>query len=261
MYCNVWLGSRQQIPGVNYPSGGAVPHMLDVWKATVHSIDMIGPDIYIDDSAMYRQVLDAYGRRDNAMWVPETGGGDDYARYFYYALAHGAIGFSPFGMDQTGWTYGPDEYPKLHSDNYSLLGPMDREIAEWNFEGKLKTAVEEPGQPRTTLNFGKWKATVSFGLPQWGEARAMGNKEHDGRALIVQIAEDEFLVTGFGARVQFQLVDQNTREHMQFLRVEEGRYENGTWKTSRLWNGDQTDYGLNFSRQGAKVVRAYLGTY
>src|SRR5579875_2531663 len=261
MYCNGWLGSRQQVPGIHYPSGGAVPHMLDIWKATAHAIDMIGPDIYIDDSQMYRQVLDAYGRRDNAMWVPETGGGDDYGRYFFYALGHGAIGFSPFGMDQTGWTYGPEEYPRLHSQNYALLGPMDREIAAWNFEGKLKTAVEEPGQPSTTLDFGKWKATVGFGLPQWGEARATGSKEHDGRALIVQIAEDEFLVTGFDARVQFQLADPNGREHMQFLRVEEGRYEDGQWKMSRLWNGDQTDYGLNFSRQGARVVRVFLGTY
>jgi beta-galactosidase GanA len=48
---------------------------------------------------------------------------------------------------------------------------------------------------------------------------------------------------------------------MQFLRVEEGRYENGQWKMSRLWNGDQTDFGLNFRREGGAVVRAVLGTY
>ncbi|HYK35348.1 DUF5597 domain-containing protein [Alloacidobacterium sp.] len=261
MYCNVWLGSRSQIPGVNYPSGGAVAHMLDVWKAAAHSIDMIGPDIYIDDSDLYRQVLDAYHRPDNAMWIPETGGSDDYGRYFFYALAHGAIGFSPFGMDQTGWTFSEDEYPKLHSQNYALIEPMDREIAQWNFEGKLKTAVEEPGEPRTTLDFGKWKANVTFGLPQYGDARVTGSKEHDGRALIVQISEDEFLVTGFDARVQFQLAEQQSNQHMQFLRVEEGGYQNGVWKMSRLWNGDQTDYGLNFNRQQGKVVRASLGTY
>ena len=261
MYCNVWLGSRSQIPGVNYPSGGAVPHMIDVWKATAHSIDVIGPDIYIEDSERYRQTLDAYHRPDNAMWIPETGGSDDFGRYFFYALAHGAIGFSPFGMDQTGWTFDTGEYPKLHSQNYALLEPMNREIAQWNFEGKLKTAVEEPGQPRTTVDFGKWKATVTFGLPQYGEGRATGSKEHDGRALIVQISENEFLVTGFDARVQFQLSDQQSNQHMQLLRVEEGGYQNDVWKMSRLWNGDQTDFGLNFNSQQGKVVRAVLGTY
>jgi beta-galactosidase GanA len=261
MYCNVWLGSRSQIPGVNYPSGGAVPQMLDVWKASAHSIDMIGPDIYIGDSEMYRQTLEAYHRPDNAMWIPETGSSDDYGRYFFYALAHGAIGFSPFGMDQTGWTFDSGEYPKLHSQNYALLAPMDREIAQWNFEGRLKTAVEEPGQPRTTLDFGKWKAAVTFGLPQYGEGHTPGSKEHDGRALIMQISEDEFLVTGFDARVQFELASSDGSRHMQFLRVEEGGYQDGAWKMSRLWNGDQTDFGLNFNRQQGKVVRAVLGTY
>jgi len=261
MYCNVWLGSRTQLPGVNYPSGGAVPHMLDVWKATAHSIDMIGPDIYLDDSERYRQILDAYHRPDNAMWIPETGGSEEYGRYFFYALAHGAIGFSPFGMDQTGWTFDTDEYPKLHSQNYALIEPINREIAQWNYEGKLKTAVEEPGQPRTILDFGKWKATVTFGLPQYGEGRSTGSKEHDGRALIVQISENEFLVTGFDARVQFQLSNQETTQRPEFLRVEEGTYQNDLWKMSRLWNGDQTDFGLNFNRQQGKVVRALLGTY
>jgi hypothetical protein len=40
---------------------------------------------------------------------------------------------------------------------------------------------------------------------------------------------------------------------------EEGRYENRTWKFLRLWNGDETDFGLNFFHQG-KVVRVKLGT-
>src|SRR5207245_1048597 len=111
-------------------------------------IDMIGPDIYSDDSQFYRAVLDAYHRPDNPAWIPETGSGDSYAKFFFYALGQGAVGFSPFGVDDTGWTYSGEAYPKAHAENYALIRPMQREVARLNFEGKLKTAVEEPGAPQ-----------------------------------------------------------------------------------------------------------------
>ena len=42
------------------------------------------------------------------------------------------------------------------------------------------------------------------------------------------------------------------------LRVEEGRFENGKWIFRRVWNGDQTDNGLNLvDRQ--QVLRIKFG--
>ena len=262
MYVNNWLKyAPSAIPGVNYPSGGPTYNMLEVWKAAAPSLDMIGPDIYTDDSDRYREVMKQYKRPDNPLWIPETGMDDVYAHYFFYALGDGAIGFSPFGMDQTGWTYKAGEIPVLHSENYKLIGPMQREIAKWNFEGKIKTAVEEPGQAEREIDFGDWQATVSFGFPQFdGGARPPGTKDHTGRALVVQLAPSEYLVTGFDARVRFHLPEPAGGKHMQILRVEEGRYEDGEWKFLRLWNGDETDFGLNFTNLG-RVVRIRLGTY
>jgi hypothetical protein len=221
---------------------------------------MIGPDIYTDDSELYRLALTAYHRPDNPCWVPETGGNDADAQYFFYALGEGAIGFSPFGIDYTGWTITDGKPPTLHSENYALLAPMNREIARLNFEGKLKTAVEQEGQPQTSLDFGKWQATVSFGFPQFdGGRKPPGTKDHRGRALVAQLSPDEFLVTGMDARIEFHLAASSSG-HLQILRAEEGKYENDTWKVLRLWNGDQTDWGLNFTHQG-KVVHVRLGTY
>lgn len=261
MYVNNWLKYRpDQIAGVNYPSGGPTYNMLDVWKAAAPAIDAIGPDIYTDDSEAYRETLGQYHRPDNPAWVPETGLDDSFGKLFFYALGEGAIGFSPFGIDYTGWTIKDEKAPAEHAENYALIGPMDREIARLNFAGALKTAVEEEGAPQTSLDFGKWRAKVSFGYSQYGGGpKPPGTKEHRGRALVAQLSADEFLVTGLDARVQFQLAKpENT--HTQLLRVEEGRYENGAWKFLRLWNGDQTDFGLNFTHQG-KVVRVRLGTY
>jgi len=42
--------------------------------------------------------------------------------------------------------------------------------------------------------------------------------------------------------------------------VEEGLYENGQWHFLREWNGDQTDWGLNFTSQ-PQVLHVKLATY
>lgn len=269
MYCNVWLSypiaelPERQVrnPGIQYPSGGPTQWMLPLWKALAPSIDAIGPDIYSSDPAFYTKVLETYARPDNALWIPETGNGDDYAPYFFLALGRGAIGFSPFGVDDTGWTFKEGEGPVAHTRNYTLLNPMAREIALLNFQGSLKTAMELPGQPEQELDFGKWKASVRFGFPQRDGQRVPGTPNHEGRALVAQLGPDEFLVTGIESSVAFHTEGKLPGIRMQILSAEEGSYENGTWKPMRLWNGDQTDRGLNFHRGPDTVVKIRLGTF
>jgi hypothetical protein len=274
MYINVWLSyppaelpeRRIPIPGIQYPSGGAVTKMIDLWKLNAPAIDMIGPDIYSDDSGFYHSQLDAYGRPDNPLWIPETGSGDSFARFFFSALGKGAIGFSPFGVDNTGWTFAladgpkPADGPKLHTENYELIEPMDRLIANLNFQGKLKTAVEELGQASQEIDFGGWQATVGFGFPQEDGRRPLGTKDLVGRVLVGQLGADEFLVTGFDASVSFHTPGELAGQRSQILRAEQGRYENGEWKAIRILNGDQTDRGLIFRGKPA-VVKIKMGKF
>ena len=49
-------------------------------------------------------------------------------------------------------------------------------------------------------------------------------------------------------------------EALIYDRVEEGRYVDGQWRFARNWNGDQTDYGLNFS-DAVQLLRVTLATY
>jgi hypothetical protein len=253
-YINVWpdypateLPQRQgDTPGFGYPSGGAVQKNVGLWKALAPSIDMIGPDIYSDDSAFYRETMKFYERADNPLWIPETGRGDSYGKFFYYALNDGAIGFSPFGVDQTGWNNLGDQPWKAHANNFALIEPISREIAQLEFDGKLKTAVEEPGQVAQEVDFGDWQATVAYGFPQPDGRPAPGTKDTHGAAVIGRLGPDEFLVTGIDASVIFHLPGKQPWFHSQFLSVEQGIYENGVWKPIRLWNGDETDRGLCF---------------
>lgn len=264
-YINVWIDypaaqlPQRQIdqPGIAYPSGGAVQKLVGLWRKLAPSIDMIGPDIYADDSQFYRDTMAAYRRPDNPLWIPETGRSDSFAKFFFYALGDGALGFSPFGVDRTGWNILGDEPWTAHARNFALIAPMDREIAQLEYEGKLKTAVEEPGATTKEVDFGAWQATVAFGFPQQDGRRAPGTKDAHGAALIAQLGPDEFLVSGIDASVTFHLPGKQPWIRSEILTAEEGSYGNGVWKPLRLWNGDETDRGLTFA--GApSVVRVTM---
>jgi hypothetical protein len=267
-YINVWIDApaaelpQRQVdnPGIAYPSGGAVQKMVGLWRKLAPAIDMIGPDIYVDNSAFYRELIKTYHRPDNPLWIPETGRDDSYGKYFFYALGEGAIGFSPFGVDQSGWNILGDQPWKAHANNFALIGPMSSEIARLEFEGKLKTAVEEPGQTAQELDFGGWQATVAFGFPQPDGHPAPGTKDAHAAALVAQLGPDEFLVTGVDASVSFHLPGKLPWIRSQIVSAELGAYENGVWKPLRLLNGDETDRGLRF-HQGTEVVRVLMGRF
>jgi hypothetical protein len=267
-YINVWidypaaeLPQRQiDLPGIAYPSGGAGQKLVGGWRQLAPAIDMIGPDIYADDSQFYRETMAAYNRPDNPLWIPETGRSDSFAKFFYYALGEGAIGFSPFGVDQSGWNILGDEPWTAHARNYALIGPMDREIAQLEFDGKLKTAVEESGTTAEEVDLGDWQATVAFGFPQPDGRRAPGTKDAHGAALVAKLGPNEFLVTGVDASVTIHLPGKPAWMHSQILKAEQGAYENGVWKPLRLLNGDETDRGLSFHEK-PEVVRVTMMEY
>ncbi len=269
VYINVWISYPPAelpqraiaIPGIQYPSGGAVQKMVGLWRALAPSIDMIGPDIYASDSGFALEVMRAYTRPDNLLWIPETGRGDEFAKLLFYALDHGAVCFAPFGVDQKGWNIFGDVPYHAHARNFELLGAMSREIAQLNFDGKLKTSVEEPGSAQQELDFGAWQATVLYGFPQPDGRRPPGTKDFHGVALVAQLGPDEFLVTGVDVSVRFHLPGKLPDMRMQILSAEEGAYDNGAWKSVRLWNGDETDRGLNFHADQPEVVRVRLGRF
>jgi hypothetical protein len=268
LYINVWIDypaaetSQRQLdtPGIGYPSGGAVQKLVGLWRALAPSLDMIGPDIYTDDSPFYRETMQAYHRPDNPLWIPETGRDDNFAKFFFYALGDGALGFSPFGVDQSGWNILGDQPFKAHGYNFSLVEPMMRDLAQLEFDGKVKTAVEEPGQATQEIDFGAWQATVSFGFPQPDGRRAPGTKDAHGAVIIAQLGPDEFLVTGIDASVSFHLPGKLPWIRSQITTAQQGIYDNGNWKPLRLLNGDETDRGLCFYEK-PEIVRVTMGRF
>jgi len=253
-------------PG-QYASGGPTDNMLDVYKAAAPDIDLLAPDIYMPEYVNYTTVLERYAREDNALFVAETGNAPAYARYLFAALDHDGIGWVPFGMDYTPYGNHPLGVKRTTPETiapfalaFSLVNQGMREFARAASEGRLHGVAERPGVPEQHLRLNeRWNATVAYGLPHfWFQGAVPGNPEPMGGALIAELGPDEFLVTGMHARVTIHPAAPG--QALIYDRVEEGRYVDGQWQFQRNWNGDQTDYGLNFS-DAVQLLRVRLASY
>ncbi|MBN8807857.1 MAG: DUF5597 domain-containing protein [Sphingomonas sp.] len=260
MYANAALTAHAtgwQDPAT-YAAGGPVPGMIDIWKAAAPHIDVVAPDIYQSDQAEYLGFLTAYDRPDNALFVPETGNATSFARHFFAAVGRGAIGWSPFGMDATGYANFPLGAPKLDdatleafAANYRLFAPMTRIWPTLALDGRT-WGVAEPNDPAAkhaqVIALGAdWRATVTFGRPQFGFDAPVGNDPLTGGAVIAQLEPNTFLVSGIRSRVAFDHVGNGKPDDWVLVRAEQGHYDPaGQWQFERVWNGDQVDYGFNF---------------
>ncbi|HEX7028906.1 MAG TPA: DUF5597 domain-containing protein [Gammaproteobacteria bacterium] len=254
-------------PG-QYSSGGPTDNVIDIWKAAGPSLAMLSPDIYMREYDKYMKVLDYYSRPDNALFVAETGSDQPYARYFFAVLGKQGIGFSPFGLDFTGYSNFPlgakavnDEVLAPFAENYKLFRPMERVWAKLSYESRVWGVSEPDGNNHTqTLDLGDWDATVTYGRHQFWIDPPVGNDPPSGGVAIAQLGPDEYLVTGYRARVELRPSEELEGKKYMIVRVEEGRFENDKWVFERVWNGDQTDWGLNFTSR-PHVLKVKMATY
>jgi Domain of unknown function (DUF5597)/Beta-galactosidase len=247
MYTNAAL--RDPIspgPAGTYESGGPTDNVLSIWKAAAPALDVLSPDIYLNDNAKYRRVLELYSRPDNPLLVPETGGSGWYAHMVFAAIGSGAVGWAPFGIDRPVRPQEDDPLASL-GINYAAISLAMREVARLNFEGTLKAVAEDSDVHTQTMGFGDWTAQVDYGVSRFPGSTASGpkgNPEPIGGAIVGSLGGDTFLVIGRACRVDFHPADPSSKAKREFLRVEEGFYDAGGFRRIRIWNGDQTDYGL-----------------
>jgi hypothetical protein len=245
LYVNVALRDPlTNPPATHYESGGATDNVIPIWKAAAPSIDLLAPDIYLSGSERVLKVIDLYARADNVLFVPEAGLIADNAKYFYDVLAHGGIGFSPFGIDDNGDSSNDDHLAERltpFAQEYAMATPMMGELAQWAFEGKIKAVVEHEDGVEQAVTLGAWDAVIKFGSGRGGELKP--NKDHNGKTMIVTLGANKFIMTGTNCRITFRPAGNNTGKAWQYFKVEEGWYDHGTFKSLRILNGDETDWG------------------
>ena len=253
----------------SYESGAPTDNNIDLWKIAAPSIGIVAPDIYMPEYASYMKSIELYKRKNNPLLIPETGNSAAFARYVYAAIGQGAIGWAPFGLDLSRYSNQIDGPEAMESSalkpvaaQYSLLAPIARKLAKGNLEGKLRGASEDPENHTQTLAFERWKAVLSYGMPPFGNGmQPRGNSPADGGVAILELGPDEFLVAGHHLRVDFAPAFAPGKKRF-WLKVEEGGYDAaGNWKTVRIWNGDQTDYGLNLKSDENLLLRVRMTTF
>lgn len=262
----------------SYASGGPSYNVLDIYKVAAPHIDLLAPDLYSPGSKSYEATLDLYTRPDNALFVAESGNTSIYARYLFTALGHQAIGFDPFGFDYTGYSNYPlgakatdKSMVAPFANLYSVFAPMARVWAKLSFDSQVWGVSEPDDHSAQSLDLGPdWSARVTyrqwqFGMPEWDPQNKNGYPEGSdvpsGGVAVAKLSANQFLVIGNNARISFGAGPKNSDKGFLVSRVEEGHYDDqGQWVFERVWNGDETDYGLNFVGT-PKVLKVTLATY
>jgi beta-galactosidase GanA len=239
MFVNAAQNRPGKMPG-EYPSGGPLPHLLDIWKAGAPSIDFMSPDIYF---ANFREIVGGYVRPGNPLFIPEAnraGRVESGAEAFFAIGRHDAIGFSPFSIEnipESGMPRLADAYDVLHQLAPMILenqgtGRMLGFTPPVAYDGSVASAPE-------TITLGDYRFEVSYTDP-WVPEKEQAIPAHGG--LVIQTGSEEYYFAGSGLTITASPV--NTAHGKAGIESAwEGRMENGKWTPGRLLNGDQTHQG------------------
>jgi len=216
MFVNAWIVQKpDDLPGV-YPNGGPVSRVMDIYKAAAPAIDVVCPDIYLPN---YQEIYTQYYRKsDNPLLVPESS--LDPARAFVGFAEFDAICFSPFAIEDAAGDV-------LFSASYGLLNELMPVITKYQGTGKMRGIHLTSDHQDEVLNISGYEVALKIQDPK---KPAFG--------LIVQTAENEFLVVGMNFKATFQKALGNQIAYIG--KVTEGRFVKTEWVEERWLNGDET---------------------
>jgi beta-galactosidase GanA len=261
MYTNAALIRPGYQPG-QYPAGGPLPHLYDVWRAGAPTLDFLAPDIYFQNYGEWQR---RYEHPGEALFVPESAPSREACVHVLYTFARpSAIGDSAFAIESIGEAAGRDL-----SQAFSLISqlePIVQQHPQTSDIAGLMSEGPEQRQPQQ-VHLGGYTLSVAF-EQQPPAALADGVVAPTGPVsstpsggVAITTGLDEFIIAGTGITVTFQ-ARSATAEQVGLLSVEEGHFENGQWIHRRWLNGDETNQGRHvriapgsFGLQRVKLYR------
>ncbi len=228
LYTNAWLIHQGREKPGQYPSGGPVPKVLDIWKAAVQSLDFFAPDIYKKD---FRSACDEYLLAGNPLFIPETNWDNRSASSVFYAIGRrGGIGFCPFAIDDI---LGATTHPL--SETYKIISGMAGMIAEARSRSAIESFYQQENEEQWQLTLGGYKIFVKTRKKLEGQVIPAGG-------LIIYLGDGSFLIVGRNAFIEFATPDSCT-SNIEFLSTEEISISNGKAILLKRLNGDETYHG------------------
>lgn len=256
MYVNVALNSRDRKPG-QYPSGGPLAHLIDLWHCGAPSIDVLGVDIYDKDIKSW---LAKYHLPNNPLFVPEIRLEDKDAMYALYAFGHhGAMGFCPFSIEDypltttsnaNDWkqmdlsqddqlnafsSVGSSPSPLVAS--YQLLRQAEPLILERQGTKDMDAVLLDNEQREAEIVTADGiRLTVKHSYSLGWEPGAKEAEWPETACIILRLGKEDYLVIGSGVVVTFQ-------QRIGLAKCEEVEIVDGKQRIIRHLNGDQTHQG------------------
>jgi Domain of unknown function (DUF5597) len=250
LYTNVWqnyFGSDSDTsaptivggggcPG-DYPSGGGVSNVLDIWMAFAPSLDFIAPDVYLND---YSSSCAKYRHRDQPLFIPEQRRDEYGVRRIWTAFgSYQAMGTSPFGID----TLEPATNP--FTEHYGLLAKVSQIVLEAQrrpgssigfFFNELGPGGEDTSKP-DTAQFGDFEVRI--------ERSFVFGKPGPGAGMVIHLSGSTFLLIGWGFQAIFRSLSPKSA-FTGILSMKEKEVVDvatGEMRSLRSLNGDETRSG------------------
>ena len=254
VFTNTWIVQPEDKRPGDYPSGGPQPLSLDVWKAGAPAIDLNCPDIYLPN---FDEHVAAFHRPDNPLFVPESRGDRAGVANAFYAIgAHAAIGYSPFGIDNTARLVGlrpppgtpaPTDLENLPlARAYAVLRDQSEFILKHQSAGTLRAAWLNRDKPARDVKLGNHTLHVELRR----NSRDQSFMSDTGYALIAALGPDEFLVTATDVQITFSPATPGDPID-GIADAETGTFRDGRWTATRKMSGDDIMLNYHLAEQAA----------
>lgn len=226
-------------PG-QYPSGGPLPHLLDVWRAAAPHIDFLAPDIYFKN---FKEWCEKYDRSGNPLFIPEAANSQSPVNAFYAIAQHNAMGYSPFSIESLK---DPASHPIARA--YDVLQQLEPLILMKQGKGEMAGILLDSTHHHTQVQLGDYLFNIRHEYSWPYAQRSEGEVPRVG-GMIIMLQPDEFLIAGSGIIITFE-TRSNDDSIAGIERIDEGQFIHGIWKPGRRMNGDQSHQGRHLHLPG-----------
>ncbi|KAL0944509.1 uncharacterized protein CTRU02_202396 [Colletotrichum truncatum] len=266
LFTNAWLpkpgtgaglgnfASGGNHPG-QYPSGGPVNTVLDVWYRFTPTLDFISPDIYSSD---YEKTCRDYTYHGRPLFIPEQRRDAHGARRVWEALgSFQALGACPFGID----TLAAEDFD--YTKHFRLLQRVSTHIQKARVQpdtifgfyiDEPDSSVLDAAGVSIIKRFREFELHIS-------PAFVLG-KYQSGYGMIIELDVGRYLLIGEGYKVEFKSTSPTSvftgMAKTHELSVPDPK--DGVFRKERTLNGDETRSGawINMPNEKPDYGEGYI---
>ncbi|HEX8677749.1 MAG TPA: DUF5597 domain-containing protein [Segetibacter sp.] len=236
MSVNAWPKAPgfTSVPG-KYPSGGPVPHTLDIWKANASAIDFITPNVYAPKQGIF-YLVEQYHRSANPVFIPEIKQGLEAANIAFWMYGrHDAICVAPFGIDEVP----AEEDPFTKA--FAVLSQVQELILQHQGKGTMAGLFVDSTDKSQTFSLNGYTVKADLVVPKVFPGSApVEKKAVMAGGIVFAIASDEFVAVGKDYELTFTPLNHNSKKsHLDVDFMDEVSFVNGKMVTGRRLNGDE----------------------